>query len=420
MRVGFLGAGKLGLPCALAVESRGHEVMVCDPNPDIALYLRDHFYPHWEEGLLPLLEQTKIKAVDLATLASECDLIFVPIQTPHKYEFEGVTALPMERADFDYMWLREGMAALDKAATKDVTVSIISTCLPGTIRREILPDLKSRKLHVVYNPFFIAMGTTIHDFLNPEFVLLGCDDAGSEMFMTAFYSTIHSAPVMPMSIESAELAKVAYNTMIGTKIVVANTMMEICHKIEKANVDAVMGALKCATDRIISPRYMDGGMGDGGGCHPRDNIAMSWLARKLYLSHDIFSDIMICREDQTYFLIDEIERNAVGQSVLILGKAYKPETNLTYGSPALLLYNLYVRHRERLEGLQSGPHFEIDIYDPFVDIERQPPIDRHRTFFIATKHKAFTKLQFPQGSVIIDPFRYMPDVPGSTVIRIGQ
>ena len=99
--------------------------------------------------------------------------------------------------------------------------------------------------------------------------------------------------------ENAEAIKVAYNTYISMKIAYANTWMEICHKIPGTDVDQVTGALELATTRIMSPKYLTGGMGDGGGCHPRDNIALSWLARELDLSYDFFEHLMIARERQT-------------------------------------------------------------------------------------------------------------------------
>src|SRR5690606_1375740 len=106
------------------------------------------------------------------------ELIFVPIQTPHKPRYEGITPLPNERVDFDYSYLKAGIKALsDEIARqgKDKIVIIISTVLPGTIEREIKP-LLNEHVKLAYNPFFIAMSQTISDFLYPEFVLLGVDD----------------------------------------------------------------------------------------------------------------------------------------------------------------------------------------------------------------------------------------------------
>jgi len=184
-----------------------------------------------------------------------------------------------------------------------------------------------------YNPFFIAMGTTMRDFLDPEMVLFGVDDSWAAKKAKKFYRTLHHSPFYETTIETAELTKVTYNTFISTKISFVNTVMEMCDKLPNTNVDDVMNALKMCDDRIISDKYLSGGMGDGGGCHPRDNIALSWLSKKLDLSHDWFDNIMMQRENQTDWLADLIEEHSNGLPINILGKSFKPETNITTGSP---------------------------------------------------------------------------------------
>ena len=306
--------------------------------------------------------------------------------------YEGITRLPEERVDFDYTYLASGIRSIADAALelkKHITLIIISTVLPGTVNREIAP-LLNEYTHLCYNPFFIAMGTTRSDFENPEFVLLGCDD-NKEIIneVKDFYATIHSKPVYDTSIINAELIKVIYNTYISSKIAFINTVMEICHKVG-ADVDAISNALFLATDRVISPKYLRGGMGDGGGCHPRDNIALSWLAKKLNLSYDYFEHIMVAREKQTEFLADLIQENLGGMPLVILGKAFKKETNLTVGSPSILLSNIL---QER--GIYA------DMYDPHIDEVREfgPSL-----FFIGTNHDEFKKFYFPDGSLVIDPW----------------
>ena len=92
-----------------------------------------------------------------------------------------------------------------------------------------------------------------------------------------FYRTINHAPFYETTIENAELIKVAYNTFIGTKIAYVNTLMEMCHHLPNTNVDEVMNGLKMCNKRIISDKYLSGGMGDGGGCHPRDTVSYTHL-----------------------------------------------------------------------------------------------------------------------------------------------
>jgi UDPglucose 6-dehydrogenase len=171
-------------------------------------------------------------------------------------------------------------------------------------------------------------------------VLIGADEDDPRPLIH-LYATLHDRPIFQTDIKTAELTKVAYNTFIGLKIAFANAVMELAHK-TGADCDDVTAALELATDRIVSPAYMRGGMGDGGGCHPSDNIALSWLAQKVGLSYDLFGAVMECREKQTDWLAGVVadEWEATGLPVTVLGKAYKPETPLTVGSPALLLAEL--------------------------------------------------------------------------------
>lgn len=412
LSVGFIGLGKLGLPCALAIEDKGHTVYGYDISPQVKEIITKKRIPYLEAGAQELLDKSHINFSDsIHHVIAHSDIVFVPIQTPHDEKYEGISRLPEKRVDFEYKYLREGMEAVAKAAKqlkRHTTVIIISTVLPGTIERDILPVL-NEYIHLCYNPFFIAMGTCINDFLNPEFVLLGCEDEKIVRMVNEFYKTIHDRPVFVTTIKTAELIKVAYNTFIGFKIIFVNAMMEICDKMG-ANVDDLSDALALATERLISPKYMRGGMGDGGGCHPRDNIAMSWLARTIHLSHDIFSDMMQTREDQTEWLVKQILRDSEEYDlpVCILGKAYKPEINLTIGSPAILLGNMLK------ECGVKAKH-----YDPYID-NYSPPLEEPCVYFIATKHKAFADYKFPVGSVVIDPFGYIKDQDAVLVKRLGR
>ena len=329
MKVGFVGLGKLGLPVALAIEAAGHEVCGWDPSEQVQDTLRTRRLPYVEEGAQELLDETKLTLMQPEMLAEWADLIFVAVQTPHQPEFEGVTRLPAARADFDYRHLEEALASLCDAKCPAV---VISTVLPGTMERLGHTDK-------LYNPFFIAMGTTIPDFRHPEFVLVGTDGAHPGI-LREFYATIHDRPVFVTTIKTAELTKVAYNTFIGLKIAFANTMMELCEK-TGADIDDLVDAISLADKRLISPAYLRGGMGDGGGCHPRDNIALSWLARETGLSFDLFGALMECREAQTDWLASQVYSEwLTGKDVEVLGKAYKPNTALTVGSPSTLLANI--------------------------------------------------------------------------------
>ena len=289
MNIGFLGLGKLGLPVALAVESKGHKVFGYDVSRKVENFVKLKKIPYKEVWANNLLKKSKLQILNLAELVKKSDIIFVPIQTPHSEEYEGISKIPNTRKDFDYTFLKKGISDISKEIKKQkkkTVVIIISTVLPGTINREIKP-LLNNYVKLCYNPFFIAMGTTIEDFLNPEIILFGVDDKSAAKKAEKFYRSINKSPFFKTTIENAELIKVCYNTFISTKIAFINSVMELCHSLPNTNIDEVSRALSMCNKRIISNKYLFGGMGDGGGCHPRDNIALSWLARKKKTKHGL-------------------------------------------------------------------------------------------------------------------------------------
>jgi UDPglucose 6-dehydrogenase len=342
MKIGFVGLGKLGLPTAVTIAMKDHDVMGYDIDPNRMTKTAQEYKetgPMGDGDFNSWLAKSSIHFGTLQEVIAHGDIVFCAVQTPHQPLYEGITPLPENRVDFDYSYLIDAIRQINEVCTTPTILSIISTVLPGTIAREIMPIIANNKyITLVYNPGFTANGTVMQDYLNQEFILLGCEKQKAITILQKFYSTITDAPTKHINIESAELAKVLYNTFITLKIDYANTILELCHKISGADSDEITDVLMSATTRLVSTAYMKPGMGDGGACHPRDNIAMSWLARQHKLSFDIFDAAIKCRERQAEWLarivIEQVAKHDL--PVVFMGTAFKAETNLTVGSPALL------------------------------------------------------------------------------------
>jgi UDPglucose 6-dehydrogenase len=292
-------------------------------------------------------------------------------------------------------------------------VVVVSTCLPGTFDREVRP-LVGGDVRVAYHPLFIAMGSVIGDYRNPEFVLVGSDTGTVPLELLRMYWPLYGGrrPYRQMSITSAELTKVAYNAAIGYKLMLANGVAELADKVG-ADCDSVMGTLKLATDRVVSEKYLTPGMGDGGGCHPRDQIALSWLAGDAGLSHDPFGFIIRARERHARWLAHEWEKAALlvahsgararGVPMVMLGEAYKPNSTLTTGSHARL-----VAHYAR--------EFGCDIVTTDQPLGEYPVA----AYFLATPHDHFMTARLSEGSVLVDPWGVFPDQEGVEIVRPGR
>lgn len=406
MKVGFIGCGKLGLMVALTIESKGHQVKGYDINPAVAGYIKDRKIPFREEGADELLANTAMQMVGLDELVSWADIIFMAPQTPHGEEYEGSTRIPETRSDFDYTYLKQSVADVCTVLSTPKPVVVISTVLPGTIEREVKP-LLTPNFRLIYEPLFIAMGSVYNDYLNPEFVLVGVDKPDDTKSLEAFYKTIHDRPFLITDVTTAEAIKVSYNTFITTKTVLANLWGQIAEK-TGANVDDIYKAWSMATDRLISPRYLQAGMSDGGGCHPRDNIALSYISEQLGLKFNFFEALMKARESHEEWIADYVLNLNIPQPILILGKSFKPETNITTGSPAILLANLLK---------EKGADFIQ--YDPYID-DTMPNLEQRLIVIIATKHQVFSTYKFKQGTIVIDPFGIIADQEGVEVRRLGR
>jgi len=421
MRIGFVGLGKLGLPTAVTIALKDHDVLGYDCEPS---RMNKNPVVYQETGLTPddktfndYLAVSTLKFGSLDEVVKHSEILFVAVQTPHHPMYEGVQRLPETRQDFDYTYLAAAVRQIaDSAARQNhqCLVAIVSTVLPGTCRRKLEPLLALSKLRLAYNPSFIAMGTVMPDFLNPEFVLVGSSNEEDAELLSTFYRTITNAPIEAMSIESAELAKVAYNTFITLKIDFVNTIAEICHKLD-GDCHDIVRALKKADQRLVSPAYMNPGMGDGGGCHPRDNIAMSWLARELRLSHDLFGAAIESRERHAEWLaellIEQVERHRL--PIVILGKAFKPGTNLLEGSPAILVGNLLAEKGHLC--LYADENVGGESVAPEDEVLKKPAV-----FLIGCRHQRYEDLTFPGGSVVVDPHGYIQRSKRYTVIQIGR
>jgi UDPglucose 6-dehydrogenase len=420
VNVGWVGLGKLGLTCSLTLHVHGgHKVTGYDVVERPRQVLTGKVTPPREAGIYDLLDQRDAEGFQVKNtvgeVVAESDLVFVAVQTPHALHYGGREPAPSKRRDFEYAYLTQtcrDVATAALAQCRHVTLVVVSTVLPGTTNRLIRP-LLNEWVTLIYSPAFIAMGTTVADYRDPEFVVCGVDDPADAEALREVFAPLHGNDRLFVSdVETAELIKVAYNVFLSTKIVFANTLMEICHK-TGADCDKVVDALSLATDRVISPKYLRGGMGDGGACHPRDLIAMSWLAERLDLSYDLLGQMAQAREAQTRWLADLARHHSdvAHLPIFVLGKAYKPESDLVYGSPAYLLVNEL--------GAAVSDHF-----DPYTDYRPEDKPDsmeiKPSVVVIATKHPDFAGYRYHAGCVILDPFGYIPHQERSTVIHVGR
>lgn len=211
------------------------------------------------------------------------------------------------------------------------------------------------------------------------------------------------------------------NTFISAKIGLVNMIQDVAEKNGNINVDVVTDALKAATQRITGPRYLTAGMGDSGACHPRDNIALRYLAEKLDLGYDLFHAIMHSRDMQAKNMALKLANLARKNNlnVVIHGRAYKPYVPYTIGSYSELIGHFLEKANVIFEYVDPLTDDKRSSNDPAVFLMAHSP---EVTYFGTGVEVSDNNLycDIPMGSIVLDPWRKFPQKEGIKVIHYGN
>ncbi len=367
--VAVIGLGKLGGTMAGCLASRGFNVIGVDVSPAAVEALNAGQAPAQESGLHELIASNKPRL--RATLSHEdaivnSDLSFVIVPTPSD-----------EKGAFTLQYAAYAFEAIGKALAKREqyhTVVLTSTVLPGSTRYGLLPILEKysgkkcgEDFGLCYSPEFIALGTVIRDFLNPDFYLVGEFDerSGSTLESVNARVALNEAPSKRMSIENAELAKLSVNSFVTLKISYANMLADLCERIPGGDVDVVSDAI--GMDKRIGRRYLTGGFGYGGPCFPRDNVALNFIGKHLGASTPLLEiNDTYNRTISPRFVDKLIPLVRKGATIAVLGLAYKPLSHVIEESSGIYLCLAL-----------SSRGFRVIGYDPLANQEARSALQMH-------------------------------------------
>jgi len=367
-RLSVIGLGKLGVCSAACFAYKGFETIGVDINKDFVDAINNSKAPVYEPRLQELITASKgrLKATqDYEEALRESDITFLIVPTPSR-----------EDGQFSDKYLKDALKHLSlafKKLDKKYHIFVItSTVSPGTTEESLIPLIEStsgKKLNkdfgVAYNPEFIALGSVITDFLNPDMILIGesektVGDKLEEIYRVACENKPYIARI---SIISAEIAKISLNAYITMKISFVNTLANICETIPNANVDDITKAM--GADKRISPYYLKGGLSYGGPCFPRDNRAFAAFAQKYGVDAKLAKTTDEVNKFQINHLTDLVLKHVAegNNSVSVLGLSYKPNTPVIEESPATKLIEELLKK-----------DLEVIVYDPLA-------MDNARAYF---------------------------------------
>ena len=335
MKIAVVGTGYVGLVAGACFAENGNEVICVDKDPAKVRMLQRGHIPIYEPGLEELVRRNKSEkrltfTTALARGVRQAQIVFIAVGTPTGEDGS---------ADLQHVLgvAREIARSLDgyKVVVNKSTVPV------GTAVkvREVIRRETTHPFSVVSNPEFLKQGAAIDDFMKPDRVVIGAEDARAAELMKELYSpfTRTGAPIMMMDCASAELCKYAANAMLATRISFMNEVANVCEAVG-ANVDQVRRAV--ASDRRIGPSFLFPGVGYGGSCFPKDVKAMMRFAEDKAYDFKILRAVETVNEGQKRLLVTKMEehfKSLKGKRIAIWGLAFKPKTDDMREAPAVPL-----------------------------------------------------------------------------------
>lgn len=329
MKIGIIGAGRLGICFALLLDRGGYTVRASDIRSNYISGLQRREITTSEPGVADMLRDSSIEfTTDTRSVIQHSDVIYVMVATP-------------SRADGSY-----DTSAVDRVVADiiecnfDIAGKILvigCTTNPGDC--QVIQDrLRPQGVHVLYNPEFIAQGSILRDLEHADMVLIGGEDqAVMDQYQSVYYKIQPTMRpnVRTMSLTAAELVKIATNCFLTTKISYANMLGEVLIRSGlREDVDRALAAV--GADSRVGGKYMRYGFGYGGPCLPRDNRAFAHYAQRVGLDFPLGTIVDEFNQDHTDFMIEDLlEQNTQGLAYWMPSLTYKPRTDIVEESQQL-------------------------------------------------------------------------------------
>jgi UDPglucose 6-dehydrogenase len=350
-RLAIFGAGYAGLVTGAGLAELGHSVVFRDVDSDKIDALRAGRAPFFEPGLDELLERNRERltfTLDSAEALEGAGFVFVCVGTPATYSGD---------ADLSAVW-----TVLDElAGAGEGTVLVMKSTVPVGTGDKVRAGLDARGLeHVGYAscPEFLAEGSAVRDFLEPDRIVIGCFDEADGDSVEALQSGL-DAPVVRTDVPSAEMIKLAANAYLGTRISFINEIANVC---ELVGADVEQVARGMGLDQRIGTRYLRAGIGFGGSCFPKDISFLKLLAGNSGYHFQLLNAVIEVNELQKRRLVSKLQKHLGplrGTRIAILGLAFKPNTDDLREAPSIVLAS-----RLLAEGA------DVRAWDPVADASR--------------------------------------------------
>jgi UDPglucose 6-dehydrogenase len=341
MQIAVVGTGYVGLVVGACLAETGNDVVCCDIDENKIERLRRAEIPIYEPGLEPLVERNLKEGrlsftTDVAAAVRDGDVIFIAVGTPPGEDGS---------ADLQHVLAVAETIGRNMPADGDEKIVITKSTVPVGTADRVRAAIAARTSHpfaVVSNPEFLKEGDAVNDFMKPDRVIIGTDDARAAETLRHLYAPFvrTNDRVQVMDARSAELTKYAANALLATRI---SFMNELANLAERVGADIEKVRKGIGSDPRIGPKFLFPGAGFGGSCFPKDLRALIRTAEEAEQPLEIVQAVDRVNHRQKGVLAAKIERHfggpeaLAGRRVAVWGLAFKPQTDDVREAPALAL-----------------------------------------------------------------------------------
>jgi UDPglucose 6-dehydrogenase len=336
MRIAVIGTGYVGLVAGVCFADAGHHVVCVDTDEKKVTRLRGGEVVIYEPGLAELMQRAmREKRLTFTTKHAEAakgaEVVFIAVGTP-----EGKDGAP------DLRFLDAAISDVSKSLSGPSVLVLKSTVPVGTAARvrALVAELCAHPVAVVNNPEFLKEGAAVEDFLRPDRVVIGTDDAHAFETMRALYEPFvrTGKPILRMSNAAAELTKYASNSMLATRVSFMNEIALLCDRVG-ADVEEVRRGI--GSDSRIGSAFLFPGCGYGGSCFPKDTQGLIHVGKTHGLAMRIAAAAEAVNDDQKRVLLDKVKARfgakLAGKRFALWGLAFKPRTDDVREAPAIVI-----------------------------------------------------------------------------------
>ena len=416
MKVGVIGSGYVGLVAAACFAEMGNDVICVDVDQNKISKLKDGIIPIYEPGLEVLVKENyKRESLKFTTeingSLNTAEVVFIAVGTPMGDDGSADLKYVLQVAQSIGENMNHHLVVVDKSTVPIGTADKVKE----TIQLALDNRNSNLTFDVVSNPEFLKEGAAIKDFMHPDRVVVGADNASAMEVMKNLYApfTVSNDRFIGMDIRSAEMTKYAANAMLATKISFINEIANICEHVG-ADVNQVRAGI--GSDKRIGYQFIYPGCGYGGSCFPKDVQALITIANDHGYNPSLISSVERVNKNQKKVLFSKLTSqfgsDLSGKSIAVWGLSFKPETDDMREAPSINLIKSIVSAGGSVNAYDPKAIKEAQFYLDGIPVnyfdDKYSALDNVDALILVTEWKEFRSPDFflmkekMKGNLFID------------------